>query len=229
LVGKHGIEKKAMPKLFGAWIDKSLSTCVFTKVQKQQFTVGELLACPWYLETIRRFVLGEEMDEHAATASKNPMPKNLSLDVSEPEDPVEVAKPDPPRPKKLCKKKPKKPDAVDVEVQSAQDVAPLFQDIAPASIDISVALLLTESLPADASIDVSSVPHCPLDFKSLFSELFTPSQLYAQNSLRADRHSIQSSVLVIQDSISRMLEHMEIENTKSTDCAQIIEFAQKVY
>jgi hypothetical protein len=126
LVGKHGIEKKAMPKLFGAWIDKSLSTCVFTKVQKQLFTVGELLACPWYLETIRRFAPGEEMDEQEATASKNPMPENLLLHESEPEDLVEVAEPDPPKPKKLHKKKLKKPDAVDIEVQSDQDVAPLF-------------------------------------------------------------------------------------------------------
>ena len=55
-----------------------------------------------------------------------------------------------------------------------------------------------------------------------------PSQLYAQSSLRVNRHSIQSSILVIQDSISRMLEHMEIENTKFVDCTQIIEFVQKV-
>lgn len=134
-----------MPKLFGAWIDKSLSTCVFTKVQKQRFTVGKLLACPWYLETVWRFAPGEEMDEQEAAASKNPMPKNLSLNVLEPEDLVEVVKPNSPKLKKLRKKKLKKLDVVNVEVQSAQDVAPLFQDIFLASIDISIAPLLIES------------------------------------------------------------------------------------
>ena len=85
------------------------------------------------------------MDEQEAAASKNPMPKNLSLNVLEPEDLVEVVKPNSPKLKKLRKKKLKKLDVVNVEVQSAQDVAPLFQDIFLASIDISIAPLLIES------------------------------------------------------------------------------------
>jgi hypothetical protein len=90
LVGKQGIDKKAMPKLFGAWIDKSLATCIFTKAQKRSFKTGELQACPWYLEIACKFVLGGEMDEQAAVTSNTPVPEDISLYESEPKIAVEV-------------------------------------------------------------------------------------------------------------------------------------------
>jgi hypothetical protein len=88
--------------------------------------------------------------------------------------------------------------------------------------------MVDEPVPAAASIDLSVVPNCPPELMSVSTELFTPSQLYAQSSLRLDCHGMHTLVLLIEDSIPKMLEYMEIENSKSAECARILEFATKV-
>jgi hypothetical protein len=101
---------------------------------------------------------------------------------------------------------------VEVVVELGDDVAPMVD----------------EPVPAAASIDLSVVPNCLPELMSVSTKLFAPSQLYAQSSLRSDCHGMHNSVLLMEDSIPRMLEHLEIENSKCAECPQILEFATKV-
>lgn len=55
LLGKGAIDRKAMPKFFGAWIDKAMPSYVFTPNQLRLFKLPELLASPWYLECAKNY------------------------------------------------------------------------------------------------------------------------------------------------------------------------------
>ena len=148
-----------MLKFFGAWIDKSLLTCVFIKSKKQNFTIGELQAYMWYLETFQRIALGEEMDEQAFVVAKTPLPNDLSNDDLQPKVPVEEVNVAPTK-KKLHKKKLKKSDVMETKVKSLEDVAPFVPEFV---------------LPA-ANIDLFAVPNYPAKLLSLSVELFAPSE-----------------------------------------------------
>jgi hypothetical protein len=76
-----------MPKLFGAWIDKTLPTCVFTSIQIRAFSVEELIACPWYLECKRSYAPAEEQMEKAAAS------KSIVEELSDDEVDQEIEEP----------------------------------------------------------------------------------------------------------------------------------------
>ena len=66
-MGKRSLIQRTMPRVFGAWLDKNLSECMFIGGQKHGFTVEKFQACPWYLELPKKLASAEmqvEKDIH---------------------------------------------------------------------------------------------------------------------------------------------------------------------
>lgn len=84
-----------MPKFFGAWLDKSMPSCVFTPTQLRVFKQSELQASPWYVECAKNYAPAEEEDEkNAAIALPASTPSMVEQSQDDDDDAV-VEIPDP--------------------------------------------------------------------------------------------------------------------------------------
>ncbi len=96
LAAKGGIQKRAIPKLLGAWTDKNLPSCFFTTTQIHGFSLSELMNCPSYIECRRTYALVEEQRTKDEAADF----KVVVEDLSSEEDEEEVAQETPDSKKK---------------------------------------------------------------------------------------------------------------------------------
>lgn len=204
MAAKGGIQKRAIPKLLGAWTDKNLASCFFTTTQIRGFSLPELVDCPWYIECRRTYAPAEE--EHAkkeATALKV-----VVEDLSAEEEEEEVAKPSPEKKKKRIQKKQQPEKKIVKATKSSsvrQGVASSARSDGPAS-------------GSQGAVVVSPVP----------PEFFVPSQWQTATSLRSETVGSNVTKLILQYSIRDAIEYMVKTKTQSQQQVQILDFAKKV-
>lgn len=215
LLDKGAIERRSMPKFFGAWIDKAMPSCVFTPTQVKVFKLPELQASPWYIECIKNYAPAEEEDEKLAAIAATAPASEDKVEDDDDDAVVEIAEPSSADKKRGKGKAVRSPAAVGsshkakpkVGAPATTIVSPMEQQVPP-----------LDTATADRS-------HCQ---PSVTSVTFSPSQLQAQNVLGSRDHGIKSKVLIINDSLISLGERKLSQSTVPAALVDILDFAKKV-
>lgn len=209
LLDKGAIERKVMPKYFGAWIDKAMPSCVFTPTQLKVFNLAELHASPWYLECTKNYSPAEEEDEKKAATTAAGAPSVQQLDDDGDDAILEVEEP-PSADKKKTKGKGIKSPAGGGSTRKTK--------AKPVDVPSTAPLVLPDNPQADRS-------HCQ---PSVTSVTFAPSQIEAQTALRARTHGIVSQVLLFNDSLISLGEQKLKADAAPAPLREMLDFAKQV-
>lgn len=208
-----------MPKFFGAWLDKSLPTCIFSAAQLRTFKLPELQSSPWYLECAKNYAPSEEEDEKTkALTAAGHLPRELE-DEEEVQDDVDA----PTSTAVVAKKGRGKAKTSPTEASGSKRQ--------PKGKATKEAAAPSQTQPPAPSIDVAQSNRSmnQPSVTSVSHELPKSSQLLAQTALRPQNHEIRSQVLIMCDSVSLIMDAKLKTSTHPQTLLEIMEFTKKVY
>ena len=231
VLGKKGIDKRSMPKLFGAWHEKTLKTYMFTTGQDRAFTSAKHMSCPWYMECSKKFCPTSEEEEKASRAVATQVMDQDSEDAEVEEILVEVVDSTMKKSSKKIsnatalkatkstKETKKVKETKTTDGSSSKDKG---KAVTSPSIDVAPP-------PSDAdAFTISNPSYCPRERLSVSTEIFTASEIYAKNALRIDTHGIEPELLTLCTSIPAIFHFMEENHQLSPELHNLRAFAQKV-